>query len=75
MLKLYDISLHVFPSTRRPSGSDRQAEKPLTPSDYQLIEEQLLRRNLAARDLLTTQALRAQGWSSHQPGKVLPSAG
>ena len=41
----------------------------MTPSDYQVIEDQLLRKNLAARDLLTTQALRAQGWSSSHLGE------
>ena len=46
----------------------------MTPSDYQVIEDQLLRRNLAARDLLTTQALRAQGWSSSHLGKAPISA-
>ncbi|XP_037072366.1 autophagy-related protein 2 homolog B-like [Pollicipes pollicipes] len=55
----------VEKSAPRPCGAGRHAEKPMTPSDYQVIEEQLVRRNLAARDLLTTQALRAQGWSSH----------
>ncbi|XP_037072361.1 autophagy-related protein 2 homolog B-like [Pollicipes pollicipes] len=41
----------VEKSAPRPCGAGRHAEKPMTPSDYQVIEEQL--------------ALRAQGWSSH----------
>ncbi|XP_043221446.1 autophagy-related protein 2 homolog A-like isoform X2 [Amphibalanus amphitrite] len=54
----------VEKSTPRPAGGGRQGEKPMTPSDYQVIEDQLLRKNLAAREMLTTQALRTQGWSS-----------